>query len=78
MLVYGLDGRFNRIVPVKADVGKGKDAGGRSAGKAVEAVTHWKLLGSSVRPLLLSRSMYWLTAHFRFLGGPGRRRHQSR
>ena len=51
VLVYGLDGRFNRVVSVKQDVWKGKDAGGRSAGKIVEAVTHWKLLGSSVRPL---------------------------
>ena len=58
VLVYDLDGRFDRVVPVKADADKGKDtsrSGGvgdvRIVGKTVEAVTHWKLLGSSVRPL---------------------------
>ena len=58
VLVYDLDGRFDRVVPVKADVDKGKDTGRRGGvgdvrivGKTVEAVTHWKLLGSSVRPL---------------------------
>lgn len=52
--MYDLDGRFDRVVPVKADAGKGRDAGGSAGGvgKTVEAVTHWKLLGSSVRPLL--------------------------
>ena len=38
-------------MPLRADVGKGGDASG-SFGKAVGAATHWKLLGSSVRPLL--------------------------
>jgi len=63
-LVYGLDGRFDRIVSVKADKGKGeyRDTSGSGSvgeteivGKCMEAVTHWKLLGSSVRSSALHR-----------------------
>ena len=56
--MYDLDGRFKAVMPVKAEVGKRKhtseivgDIG--IARKTMEAVTHWKLLGSSARPLLL-------------------------
>lgn len=54
--MYDLDGRFDRVVPLKAGVGEWRDASGSAGdvgigGKAVEAVTRWNLLGSSVRPL---------------------------
>ena len=46
--MYSSDGWFDRVVPVRADVNKGKGTV-ENYGKAVGAVTHWKLLGSSVR-----------------------------
>lgn len=56
MLAYDLDGRYNRLASVKADVGEGRDTSGSGrvgditiVGKTTEAITHWKLLGSSVR-----------------------------
>ena len=46
MLVYDLHGRFDRVVPVKADVDKGKATGGIASvvdigtvGKTAEAIT---------------------------------------
>ena len=51
MLVYNSDGRFDRVVPARADIDKEMGTS-ESYGKAVEAATHWKLLGSSVRLLL--------------------------
>jgi hypothetical protein len=65
VLAYDLDGRFQRVVPVRANAGKGKDASrggsGGGVGKSVETVTHWRLLWSSVRPLpLVLRSTYKL------------------
>ena len=38
---------------MRADVGEGKGTG-EGCGKVAGAVTHWKVLGSSVRPLLPS------------------------
>jgi len=55
VLVYDLNGRFDRVVPSKAGLGGWGDASGSLGdvgigGKAVEAVTRWKLLGSSTKP----------------------------
>ena len=65
MLVYDFEGRFIRAAPVKSNVGNGKEmSGSGSVGdigiprKTVEAVTHWKLLGTSVRSSISSMSSH--------------------
>jgi len=78
VLVYDSDGRFDRVVPVKsdADKGDGVDMNGSGSvgkirittGKSVEAVTHWTLLGSSVRSFILHRYPHirWTCAYISF------------
>ena len=58
VLAYDLDGRFCTILPGKVNTSGGEDVSGMQwvgdIGKTVETITHWKLLGSSVRPLPFS------------------------
>jgi len=49
VLTYHPDGRFDRVLPMKADVGKRKVEDVGIASKTVEAVTHWELLEISKR-----------------------------
>lgn len=68
---------FDRVVHTKADFGNGKDTNGGveatgNIGKVREAVTHWMLLGSSVRPLDLTNpnTPLGLSLTFIFVSGP--------
>ncbi|KAF9789580.1 pseudouridine synthase [Thelephora terrestris] len=50
VLAYDLDGRFQKVVPVRTNAGKRKDTSrGGGVGKSVETVTRWRLLWSSTK-----------------------------
>jgi hypothetical protein len=64
---YGTDGRFSKLAFVRSDLENGKVVGESDSlgaptihGKTMEAVTHWKLLGSSVRSSTLPISPHKL------------------